>query len=120
MQRLIFIESVWKAQRPSTSGKSGLTTLILGRTGRFGRKGVSINFVHDTRSWEEMHAIETELQHPILRVKTDDFDAMEKVCSTLFPPDYMLIEYGTTDPERCPKGLTDSIFCGFKRDIYLA
>jgi len=50
----------------------------IGRTGRFGRKGVAINFVHDRRSWEEMNAIETALHHPILRVDTQDFDEMEK------------------------------------------
>ena len=30
----------------------------IGRTGRFGRRGVSINFVHDERSMEQMRAIE--------------------------------------------------------------
>ncbi|KDN50769.1 ATP-dependent RNA helicase DBP5, partial [Rhizoctonia solani AG-8 WAC10335] len=50
----------------------------IGRTGRFGRKGIAINFVHDRRSWEEMNAIERALHHPILRVETKDFDEMEK------------------------------------------
>ncbi|ELU40107.1 ATP-dependent RNA helicase DBP5 [Rhizoctonia solani AG-1 IA] len=50
----------------------------IGRTGRFGRKGIAINFVHDRRSWEEMNAIEKALHHPILRVETKDFDEMEK------------------------------------------
>ncbi|KAG8748098.1 RNA helicase required for poly(A+) mRNA export [Ceratobasidium sp. 414] len=50
----------------------------IGRTGRFGRKGVAINFVHDRKSWEEMNAIETALHHPIIRVETGDFDEMEK------------------------------------------
>lgn len=51
----------------------------VGRTGRFGRKGVAIAFVHDKRSWDEMHAIETDLQREIIRVDTADFDEMEAV-----------------------------------------
>ncbi|KAF9514933.1 hypothetical protein BS47DRAFT_1484792 [Hydnum rufescens UP504] len=50
----------------------------IGRTGRFGRRGISINFVHDRRSWAEMQEIEQKLGKAIVRVKTDDFDEMEK------------------------------------------
>jgi len=50
----------------------------IGRTGRFGRRGISINFVHDRRSWAEMQDIEQKLGKAIVRVKTDDFDEMEK------------------------------------------
>jgi ATP-dependent RNA helicase DDX19/DBP5 len=56
----------------------------VGRTGRFGRKGVAIAFVHDKRSWDEMHAIEEDLQREIIRVDTSDFDEMEAVRG--FPP----------------------------------
>ncbi|CEH15858.1 atp-dependent rna helicase [Ceraceosorus bombacis] len=49
----------------------------IGRTGRFGRKGVSINFVHDKKSWEHMHTVETDLKCQITRVQTDDLEAME-------------------------------------------
>lgn len=52
---------------------------VAGRTGRFGRKGVAIAFVHDKRSWDEMHAIEEDLQREIIRVDTADFDEMEQV-----------------------------------------
>jgi len=51
----------------------------IGRTGRFGRRGASINFVHDKRSWEEMREIEQALQREIVRVPTDNFDIMEEV-----------------------------------------
>ncbi|KAL1916021.1 uncharacterized protein VTP21DRAFT_6025 [Calcarisporiella thermophila] len=51
----------------------------IGRTGRFGRTGVSINFVHDRKSWEEMHAIETYFQRPIQKVPTDDWEQVEKI-----------------------------------------
>lgn len=50
-----------------------------GRTGRFGRKGVSINFVHDQRSFQDMQAIEQALGRPIVRVDTSDFEKMELV-----------------------------------------
>ncbi len=52
---------------------------VAGRTGRFGRKGVAILFVHDQQSWQEMHEIELELDRPITRIDTSDFDDMEEV-----------------------------------------
>ncbi|KAG2176511.1 hypothetical protein INT44_007174 [Umbelopsis vinacea] len=51
----------------------------IGRTGRFGRSGVSINFVHDKKSYEEMHAIETHFGRAIQRVPTDDWEEVEKL-----------------------------------------
>jgi len=51
----------------------------IGRTGRFGRKGVSINFVHDKRSWDQMHVIEEVLGKKIERIDTSDADEMEKI-----------------------------------------
>lgn len=50
-----------------------------GRTGRFGRQGVSINFVHDRKSFETMEAIRKALGKPIVRVDTSDFEQMEAV-----------------------------------------
>ncbi|KAF7729724.1 RNA helicase required for poly(A+) mRNA export [Apophysomyces ossiformis] len=50
----------------------------IGRTGRFGRQGVSINFVHDKKSCEQNMAIEQYFQRPIQRVPTDDWEAVEK------------------------------------------
>lgn len=52
---------------------------ITGRTGRFGRKGVSINFVHNKKTWEEMHLIEEALGRQVIRVETSDLDVMEEV-----------------------------------------
>lgn len=52
---------------------------FLGRTGRFGRKGVSINFVHNEKTWKDMQMIEEALGKPILRVETNDVDVMEDV-----------------------------------------
>lgn len=50
----------------------------IGRTGRFGRKGVSINFVHDQKSWSYMSQIEKMLHCSIVRVQTEDSEEMER------------------------------------------
>lgn len=50
----------------------------IGRTGRFGRTGVSINFVHNKQTWEQMHMIETHFQRPIVKIETDDWEQVEK------------------------------------------
>lgn len=46
----------------------------IGRTGRFGRVGVSISFVHNRQSWLDLCAIASYFEVPILRVPTDDID----------------------------------------------
>ncbi|KAJ3046919.1 RNA helicase required for poly(A+) mRNA export [Rhizophlyctis rosea] len=51
----------------------------IGRTGRFGRTGVSINFVHDQKSYEEMKAIEKHFGRVITRVPTEDYVEIEKI-----------------------------------------
>lgn len=51
----------------------------IGRTGRFGRRGVSINFVHNKDTWNQMEAIEKGLGRKITRIETTDFDTMEEV-----------------------------------------
>jgi superfamily II DNA/RNA helicase len=50
-----------------------------GRTGRFGRKGISINFVHDQKTWLQMEQIEKALGKKIMRIETNDLDEMEEV-----------------------------------------
>ncbi|PWN35704.1 ATP-dependent RNA helicase DBP5 [Meira miltonrushii] len=64
----------------TADGKADAETYLhrIGRTGRFGRKGVSINFVHDKSSWQLMHDIETALKCDITRVQTEDAEEMEK------------------------------------------
>jgi ATP-dependent RNA helicase DDX19/DBP5 len=51
----------------------------IGRTGRFGRQGVSINFVHDEVSYMQMQAIEKTVGKEIKRVPTDDIFEVEKI-----------------------------------------
>lgn len=55
----------------------------IGRTGRFGRLGISINFVHDQRSFDEMNAIQTFLGRKMTRVPTDDLDELERVVKSV-------------------------------------
>ncbi|KAI3607390.1 atp-dependent rna helicase dbp5 [Moniliophthora roreri] len=50
----------------------------IGRTGRFGRKGISINFVHDRKTWLQMEEIEKATGKPIMRIETNDIDMMEE------------------------------------------
>lgn len=50
----------------------------IGRTGRFGRKGISINFVHDKKTWLQMEQIEKALGRKIIRIETNDLDEMEE------------------------------------------
>lgn len=51
----------------------------IGRTGRFGRSGVSINFVHDEVSYKDMKVIEKGIGKEITRVPTDDYMVIEKI-----------------------------------------
>lgn len=53
--------------------------MFAGRTGRFGRKGISINFVHDKRTWQQMEQIEQATGKQIIRIETNDLDEMEEV-----------------------------------------
>jgi hypothetical protein len=55
------------------------TPVSQGRTGRFGRKGISINFVHDRRTWSQMEEIEKTLNKKIIRIETNDLEEMEEV-----------------------------------------
>ncbi|PPQ95750.1 hypothetical protein CVT26_015876 [Gymnopilus dilepis] len=50
----------------------------IGRTGRFGRRGISINFVHDKKTWQQMEQIEKALNKKILRIETNNLDEMEE------------------------------------------
>lgn len=52
----------------------------IGRTGRFGRKGVAISFVHDKKSYTTLSAIQKYFGDiEMTRVPTDDWDEVEKI-----------------------------------------
>lgn len=63
-------------------GKPDPSTYLhrIGRTGRFGRVGVSISFVHDKRSYEVLKYIQQYFGDiEMTRVPTDDWDEVEKI-----------------------------------------
>lgn len=52
----------------------------IGRTGRFGRVGVSISFVHDKKSYADLMAIKNYFGNiEMTRVPTEDWDEVEKI-----------------------------------------
>lgn len=64
------------------NGKADPSTYLhrIGRTGRFGRVGVSISFVHDRKSYEVLQLIQSYFGNiEMIRVPTDDWDEVEKI-----------------------------------------
>lgn len=63
------------------SGRADPETYLhrIGRTGRFGRTGVSINFVHDEKSKDIMKKIESHFGREIVRVPTENYMEIEKI-----------------------------------------
>lgn len=61
------------------SGQPDVETYVhrIGRTGRFGRTGISINFVDSEAAWKDMHAFEVALGTSITSVQTKDLEMME-------------------------------------------
>lgn len=53
----------------------------IGRTGRFGKKGLAINFVDGPRSQSNLMAIQKHFGREIQCLNTDDPDAIEKLQS---------------------------------------
>ena len=53
----------------------------IGRTGRFGRKGLAINFVDGTRSRQNLKKIEEHFDRPIVKLDLDDLDHIEQALS---------------------------------------
>lgn len=51
----------------------------IGRTGRFGRQGVSISFIHDQKSYQVLESIREYFGINMTRVPTDDWDEVEKI-----------------------------------------
>jgi hypothetical protein len=64
---------------------------------------VSINFVHDKRTWDQVRAIEQALGKSIVRVSTDDMDVMEEVIYFLTFVLASCINYGATDIQESTK-----------------
>lgn len=63
------------AWRTLTTGRA----TCLGRTGRFGRKGILISFVRDKNTWAQMEEIEKVTGNGITRIEMTDLDVMGEV-----------------------------------------
>lgn len=55
----------------------------IGRTGRFGRTGAALSFVHDRRSWENLMKICSHFQVEPTKLDTSDWDHVEKMLKTV-------------------------------------
>ncbi|KAK2159485.1 hypothetical protein LSH36_152g04015 [Paralvinella palmiformis] len=51
----------------------------IGRTGRFGKNGLAINFVDGRRSTLVLEAIKKHFGKPIIRLDAEDLDEIEKI-----------------------------------------
>lgn len=51
----------------------------IGRTGRFGRVGVALTFVHDKASWQQLNDIATYFKTDLHPIDTADWDAVEEM-----------------------------------------
>lgn len=51
----------------------------VGRTGRFGRLGVSINLIDSAKAWEDMTAFEQHFQINMHKIPTDDWEEAEQI-----------------------------------------
>lgn len=51
----------------------------IGRTGRFGRVGVSVSFVHDQKSFDSLNAIAAHFDIDLVKLPTDDWDEAEEI-----------------------------------------
>ncbi|EDU43075.1 SrmB Superfamily II DNA and RNA helicase [Pyrenophora tritici-repentis] len=49
----------------------------IGRTGRFGRVGVALTFIHDKNSWQQLHNIASYYKTELYPIDTSDWDAVE-------------------------------------------
>ncbi|MCJ1438671.1 RNA helicase required for poly(A+) mRNA export [Xylographa pallens] len=75
----------------------------IGRTGRFGRVGVSISFVYDQKSWKQLMDISKYFNITMLKVETKDWDLVEETIKKVIKspaanPDYKPQQ--TNEPQR--------------------
>jgi len=63
------------------TGKPDFETYLhrIGRTGRFGKSGIAVNFIDGQRSMAIMKKIEEHFGKKILLLETDDVEALEKL-----------------------------------------
>ncbi|KLT38945.1 putative ATP-dependent RNA helicase, partial [Cutaneotrichosporon oleaginosum] len=68
----------------------------IGRTGRFGRKGLAVTFIHDDRSRRDVETIQSRLGKPMKRIRVDkDLDALEQVRVPSVSANYQALKAAT-------------------------
>lgn len=55
----------------------------IGRTGRFGRVGVALTFVHDKQSWQQLNDIANYFKTDLHPIDTSDWDNVEEMISKI-------------------------------------
>lgn len=67
------------------NGKPDYETYLhrIGRTGRFGRTGAALSFVHDRKSWEQLMEICHHFGVEPTKLDTEDWDKVEKMLKVL-------------------------------------
>lgn len=63
----------------------------IGRTGRFGRTGVSISFVFDKKSYDALNAIAKHYNIDLVRLDQSDWDACEATIHQIIKSSRMLV-----------------------------
>ena len=63
------------------TGKPDFKTYLrrIGRTGRFGKNGIAVNFIDGSRSMNIMKKIEEHFGRKISLLETNDFEELEKL-----------------------------------------
>ncbi|KAA8911683.1 P-loop containing nucleoside triphosphate hydrolase protein [Sphaerosporella brunnea] len=73
----------------------------IGRTGRFGRSGVSVSFVHDKRSWEELKQIQAYYGVPIHLIPADHIEVLENLMKLILKNNVeVAARYGSMNKSR--------------------
>jgi len=62
----------------------------IGRTGRFGRTGVSIAFIHDQKSWKELDAFQQYFGVEMIKIPTKDWEETEEMIKAGIKPFYSI------------------------------
>ncbi|KAI7898997.1 DEAD-domain-containing protein [Cokeromyces recurvatus] len=55
----------------------------IGRTGRFGRAGVSVSFAYNRKSWEEIAYMEDYFKTKIRRIPTEDWERVAEILKSI-------------------------------------